>query len=166
METQAEAWLMKCLPLTRLSKWHTRRPPPVLQITWRSWWTWLSSWVQISELGIQQSFNKLRSCRCTLHCTIHCIISASLITADGAYHCPVGSIWPFFIFWLIASFLKDEEFSKCFFHRFCGRKREKLPTFNWKEIGEFSSYSEQDEVKEIICIICTNNWPISCPRAT
>merc|ERR1711873_163789 len=23
------------------------------------------------------------------------IISASLITADGAYHCPVGSIWPF-----------------------------------------------------------------------
>ena len=22
---------------------------------------------------------------------------ASLITADGAYHCPVGSIWPFFI---------------------------------------------------------------------
>ena len=20
----------------------------------------------------------------------------SLITADGAYHCPVGSIWPFF----------------------------------------------------------------------
>ena len=26
----------------------------------------------------------------------HCIISASLITDDGAYHCPVGSIWPFF----------------------------------------------------------------------
>ena len=24
------------------------------------------------------------------------IISASLITADGAYHSPVGSIWPFF----------------------------------------------------------------------
>merc|ERR1712209_188289 len=24
------------------------------------------------------------------------IINASLITADGAYHCPVGSIWPFF----------------------------------------------------------------------
>merc|ERR1712047_25697 len=23
------------------------------------------------------------------------IINASLITADGAYHCPVGSIWPF-----------------------------------------------------------------------
>merc|ERR1712092_35943 len=23
------------------------------------------------------------------------IISASSITADGAYHCPVGSIWPF-----------------------------------------------------------------------
>ena len=33
---------------------------------------------------------------CTLHCTIQCIISASLITTDGAYHCPVGSIWPFF----------------------------------------------------------------------
>merc|ERR1711978_866976 len=28
---------------------------------------------------------------------IQCIISASLITADGAYHCPVGSIWLFFI---------------------------------------------------------------------
>ena len=25
------------------------------------------------------------------------IINASLITADGAYHCPVGSIWPFLI---------------------------------------------------------------------
>merc|ERR1712155_499300 len=25
------------------------------------------------------------------------IISASLITADGAYHCPVGSIWPFLL---------------------------------------------------------------------
>ena len=25
------------------------------------------------------------------------IIIASLITADGAYHCPVGSIWPFFL---------------------------------------------------------------------
>ena len=24
------------------------------------------------------------------------IINASLITADGAYHCPVGSIWLFF----------------------------------------------------------------------
>ena len=24
---------------------------------------------------------------------------ASLITADGAYHCPVGSIWPFLISW-------------------------------------------------------------------
>ena len=24
-----------------------------------------------------------------------CIISASFITADGAYHCPVGSIMPF-----------------------------------------------------------------------
>ena len=34
---------------------------------------------------------------CTIHCTIHCIISASLITADGAYHCPMGSIWPSFI---------------------------------------------------------------------
>ena len=32
---------------------------------------------------------------CTLHCTIHCIICSSLITADGAYHCPVGSIGPF-----------------------------------------------------------------------
>ena len=26
------------------------------------------------------------------------IINASLITADGAYHCPVGSIWPFLTF--------------------------------------------------------------------
>merc|ERR1711873_195576 len=26
---------------------------------------------------------------------IQCIISASLMTADGAYHCPVGSIWLF-----------------------------------------------------------------------
>ena len=25
------------------------------------------------------------------------IINASLITADGAYHCPVGSIWPFLL---------------------------------------------------------------------
>jgi len=33
-----------------------------------------------------------------LHSTLHysCIISASLITADGAYYCSVGSIWPFF----------------------------------------------------------------------
>ena len=28
---------------------------------------------------------------------IQCIISASLLTADGAYHCPVGSIWLFFL---------------------------------------------------------------------
>ena len=35
---------------------------------------------------------------CTVHCTIHCIISASLITADGAYHCPVSSILPFLTF--------------------------------------------------------------------
>ena len=31
----------------------------------------------------------------TMHSTIHCIISASLITTDRAYHCPVGSVWPF-----------------------------------------------------------------------
>ena len=37
------------------------------------------------------------SMHCILHCTIHCIISALLVTADGAYHCPVGSIWPFFV---------------------------------------------------------------------
>ena len=47
------------------------------------------------------------------------IINASSITADGAYHCPVGSIWPF----LCASVLKCSTRS-CIYFIILGGKKE------------------------------------------
>ena len=84
---------------------------------------------------------------CTLHSTIHCIVSALLITTDGVYHCPAGSIWPFFNF----NFLTLIFNSDWFWNRVTALRVNPYACYKHKEVSKGTSSDSSSHILANIC---------------